>query len=96
MEPIGIEMNVIEMQPKKPAEEKRGKPEDYKLISCIGKGSFGTVYLVERYSDKKLFAMKIIEKEVCVDYDNIEDAISEKRIGKEFNHPFLLHTEDSF
>ena len=65
----GIEMNVIEMQPKKPPQEKRGKPEDYKKISLIGKGSFGTVYLVERISDKKLFAMKVLEKLVCLEYD---------------------------
>jgi serine/threonine protein kinase len=32
--------------------------EKYTKISQIGKGTFGTVNLVERKSDKKLFALK--------------------------------------
>jgi hypothetical protein len=33
------------------------------MIEKLGKGSFGSVYLVEKKSDASIFAMKVLEKE---------------------------------
>jgi serine/threonine protein kinase len=33
------------------------------LIERLGKGSFGSVYLVEKKTTKKIYAMKVLEKE---------------------------------
>lgn len=35
---------------------------DYKVIGVLGEGSFGSVYLVERISQHKYFAMKVLSK----------------------------------
>jgi serine/threonine protein kinase len=34
----------------------------FNVIERLGKGSFGSVYLVEKKSTKQMFAMKVLEK----------------------------------
>lgn len=35
---------------------------DYKVIGVLGEGSFGSVYLVERISQRNYYAMKVLSK----------------------------------
>lgn len=35
----------------------------FNIIERLGKGSFGSVYLVQKKSSQKIYAMKILEKE---------------------------------
>jgi len=35
---------------------------DFQIISTIGRGAFGKVYLVEKNNTKKLYAIKILKK----------------------------------
>lgn len=44
---------------------------DFKIISVIGQGSFGKVFLVEKKSDKKIYAMKTLRKDVIMDYNKV-------------------------
>jgi hypothetical protein len=37
--------------------------KDFNIIERLGKGSFGSVYFVEKLSDKQIHAMKVLEKE---------------------------------
>ena len=39
---------------------------DFAIISGIGKGSFGEVFLVRKTDSNKLFAMKVLKKEKIV------------------------------
>lgn len=41
-------------------------PESFQIISLLGKGSFGEVYLVEKKDTKKLYAMKILDKDILI------------------------------
>ena len=43
-------------------DEKIG-PNDFSVHGLIGKGSFGEVYLVEKKSNKTLYAMKVLHKD---------------------------------
>lgn len=37
--------------------------KDFNIIERLGKGSFGSVYLVEKISNAQIHAMKVLEKE---------------------------------
>lgn len=37
--------------------------KDFNIIERLGKGSFGSVYLVEKKSNTSIYAMKVLEKE---------------------------------
>jgi len=64
--------------------------EDFKLISIIGRGTFGKVYLVRKTLDRKLFAMKVIRKDVVIQHESIESLQLEKLILVQVNHPFII------
>ncbi len=63
---------------------------DFNTLYTIGKGSFGDVTLVEYKSTKELFAMKSINKEVLLKFEQVENALLEKKILQTLEHPFLL------
>lgn len=46
-------------------EDKIG-PSSFNIISLIGKGSFGEVYLVEKNPTKNVFAMKVLHKQKII------------------------------
>ena len=44
---------------------------DFEIKSVIGKGSFGKVFLVQKKTDKKVYAMKSLRKDVILDYEQV-------------------------
>jgi len=66
------------------------KLEDFRVLKVIGRGSFGKVCLVEHKTDKKLFAMKSLKKDVLIDQDQVENTLLEKNILETLNYPFLV------
>ena len=53
----------------RPNMQKNIKLEDFKLLTVLGRGTFGKVYLAELQSTKALYAIKSIRKDVLLDYD---------------------------
>lgn len=68
------------------------KLEDFDIISQLGRGTFGRVYLAElnKGSTKKLYAIKAIRKDVLIEYDQVQSTLLEKDIMFEADHPFLV------
>ena len=64
--------------------------EDFELIKCIGKGTFGKVFLVKCKSDGHLYAMKVIRKDIVIQHDSIDSLEVEKLILLQVNHPFII------
>jgi len=62
----------------------------------IGKGSSGKIYLVEKKSNNKLFAMKIQDKIKIIKNEALEKIKIENQILSQFNHPFLVKLHYSF
>ena len=54
--------------------------EDFELISIIGKGNFGKVYLVFCPYNQQFYAMKSIRKDIVLDNDSLESVKLEKLI----------------
>lgn len=46
----------------------RASFEDFELLSIIGRGTFGKVYLVREKRNKKLLAMKVIRKDIVIQH----------------------------
>jgi len=70
--------------------------EDFNILMVIGRGTFGKVFLAELSTDKKLYAIKSIRKDVLIKFDQVENTILEKDIMFECDHPFLVGMEYLF
>jgi len=73
----------------------RTKLEDLQLLSILGSGAFGKVYLAEHLKTNQIFAVKAIEKESIIRGDDIDVTMAERRIlslGTESNFLTSLHS----
>ena len=43
--------------------------QDFKMIIVLGKGTFGKVFLAEFQKNKKLYAIKVIRKDILIEYN---------------------------
>eukprot|EP01022_Parablepharisma_sp_SALTPOND_P013318 TRINITY_DN1774_c3_g1_i1.p3 TRINITY_DN1774_c3_g1~~TRINITY_DN1774_c3_g1_i1.p3 ORF type:complete len:406 (-),score=68.49 TRINITY_DN1774_c3_g1_i1:169-1386(-) len=69
---------------------------DFKIIKKIGKGAFGTVYLVEKIDNGNLYAMKQLRKDFIIKNDALVCAKLEKEVLKRTHHPFLVSLDYVF
>ena len=58
-----FEKKTIQIQDLTKEEQSSVSLKDFNIIERLGKGSFGSVYLVEKKSSKVIYAMKVLEKE---------------------------------
>ena len=42
---------------------------DFKMLVVLGKGTFGKVFLAEFSKNKKLYAVKVIRKDILIEYN---------------------------
>ena len=71
---------------------KKMTAKDFERISCLGKGSFGTVHLVKQATTGRLFAQKMFRKaSLTVHKRLIEQTKTERAILESINnHPFVV------
>lgn len=69
---------------------------NFEIIKFIGRGSFGRVYKVKLKNNGRIYAMKVLNKEVLIAKKQIRYAQSEANILKNANHPFILSLHFSF
>jgi serine/threonine protein kinase len=64
--------------------------EDFEIVSVLGKGTFGKVYLTILKETQEMFAIKAIRKDVLIETDQIESTKLERDILLKCQHPFLV------
>ncbi|XP_031747230.1 serine/threonine-protein kinase N2-like [Xenopus tropicalis] len=76
----------------------RSKREDYDLLSLLGEGSFGKVFLAEHKHSKKKFAIKAIPKNIYNKHatEKIETEKKILQLVKKEKAPFLIGLDTSF
>merc|ERR1711959_394233 len=70
--------------------------EDFDLLKVIGRGAFGKVMLVRKKDSKRLFAMKILSKDMIVRRNQIDRTKAENRILRAVEHPFIVGLKYAF
>ena len=78
------------------AMEKPPSLDDFKIKFVIGKGTFGKVFLAEFTHNKKLYAIKVIRKDILIEYNQIKNTKLEKDIMFKCQHQFLVGMEYLF
>lgn len=70
--------------------------EKFEFVKVLGKGTFGKVVLCREKDSGKLYAMKILKKNVIIQKDEVAHTLTENRVLKSTNHPFLTSLRYSF
>ena len=68
---------------------------DFKIEKILGRGSFGSVYLVRRKQDQKIYALKTVTFEKLNKRDQ-ENSLNEVRILASINHPNVIGYKEAF
>eukprot|EP00826_Nyctotherus_ovalis_P058974 TRINITY_DN815_c0_g2_i3.p1 TRINITY_DN815_c0_g2~~TRINITY_DN815_c0_g2_i3.p1 ORF type:complete len:428 (-),score=110.74 TRINITY_DN815_c0_g2_i3:425-1615(-) len=76
-------------------QEKVG-PESFIVHQVLGKGSFGEVYLVEKISSHKLYAMKVLSKMYIMSQNLVKYTVTERDVLAVTNHPFIVGLNYAF
>jgi serine/threonine protein kinase len=66
------------------------------VLERLGKGSFGSVYLVEKKSTGDIYAMKILEKEKVLKQNLVRYAMTERNVLCLAAHPFIVSLNFAF
>ncbi|EAA03708.5 AGAP002161-PB [Anopheles gambiae str. PEST] len=70
--------------------------ENFEFLKVLGKGTFGKVILCREKTSSKLYAIKILKKDVIIQKDEVAHTMAESRVLKTTNHPFLISLKYSF
>lgn len=71
--------------------------KDFELLRVIGRGSYAKVLMVELKSTKRIYAMKVIKKELVTDDEDIDWVQTEKHVFETAsNYPFLVGLHSCF
>lgn len=76
--------------------KKKPKFDDFELMKCLGKGSFGKVVMCRERKSGKLYAMKILQKNLIIAKDEVAHTLAENKVLQESRHPFITHLSYSF
>ena len=70
--------------------------DDFELLKVIGKGSFGKVMQVRKKSSNKIYAMKILKKDILLKRRQILHTKTERKILEEIHNPFITGLKYAF
>lgn len=79
------------------SENKKASVADFTMLKVIGKGSFGKVFLARHTASEKLYAVKVLNKDLIIRQNEIKHIMSERNVllGN-VHHPFLVGLQYSF
>ena len=64
--------------------------DDFEVISLLGQGSFGSVYLVQYKKNNRLYAMKVLSKKSLKSQNMIQYTKTERDVLCIIKHPFVV------
>lgn len=76
--------------------QKKTSIKDYKIMRVLGKGAFGTVYLVRHKESGGLMAMKTLSKADLIKKNQMDNTKAEKEILSKIRSPFIVNLFSAF
>nr|XP_014284942.1 RAC serine/threonine-protein kinase isoform X2 [Halyomorpha halys] len=70
--------------------------KNFEFLKVLGKGTFGKVILCREKATGRLYAIKILKKEVIIQKDEVTHTLTENRVLRTTSHPFLISLKYSF
>ncbi|KAF5273820.1 hypothetical protein FQA39_LY00935 [Lamprigera yunnana] len=70
--------------------------EDFEILKTLGRGSFGKVFLCKETYTNEIYAIKVLKKTLIVEQSEVDHILTENKILKSTNHPFLTSLKYSF
>lgn len=70
--------------------------QDFVTLKLVGKGAFGKVLLVKKQDTQRLYAMKVLNKEMLVQSRAVANTLTEKELLKRFDHPNIVSLKYCF
>ncbi len=70
--------------------------ESFKVLECLGKGSFGEVYLVQLLSNSKYYAMKVLCKSKILSQNIVRYVVTERNVLSNIHHPYVVQLYYAF
>ncbi|KAI6650752.1 aPKC [Oopsacas minuta] len=71
--------------------------DDFNILKVIGRGSYAKVLLAEQKKTSKLYAMKVVKKELLTDEEDFDWVQTEKHVFEvASNHPYLVGLHSCF
>ncbi|KAA0146570.1 hypothetical protein FNF27_07664 [Cafeteria roenbergensis] len=74
----------------------RASLDDFELLKTVGKGSFGKVVQVRHRETGRIYAMKILKKEMVLKRKQFEHTLAERRILENIDHSFIVSLRFAF
>ncbi|XP_067011381.1 RAC serine/threonine-protein kinase isoform X2 [Anabrus simplex] len=93
---LGKKFMVQGMSNSKTSGKKKVTLENFEFLKVLGKGTFGKVILCREKATGHLYAIKILKKEVIIQKDEVAHTLTENRVLRTTNHPFLISLKYSF
>jgi serum/glucocorticoid-regulated kinase 2 len=75
---------------------KETNKHDFDIIKTLGRGSFGKVLLVKYKLDHKLYAMKILKKDIIKKTNQVFHTKTEREILERMDNPFIVRLQFAF
>lgn len=97
--PLEILPIIVKNTKEQSSSESSYKMSDFVLISLLGKGNFGKVYLArDKKHNERLIALKILQKSYILEHDEADSLENEKKVFTKITnkHPFLIHMYGCF
>ncbi|KAI0113673.1 serine/threonine-protein kinase gad8 [Nemania sp. FL0031] len=69
---------------------------DFKLLTVIGKGSFGKVMQVQKKDTHRIYALKTIRKAKIIARSEVAHTLAERSVLAQINNPFIVHLKFTF
>lgn len=91
-----LEDMYVSEEAKKRAELRACKLSDFELKATLGTGSFGRVRLVRHTQYQRVYALKMLSKDIVIRSRQVEHIMNEKQLLAKISFPFIINLYGSF